>query len=309
MIAEAAASVPLLLYDGDTEIEDHPLLDLLARPAPGQTGVDLLEASTASCWFPATPTSRRWRIAGGIRELHALRPDRVQVDPRRRRLARRLRLHRRRPDRAHRRRGRAGHRRASCTCACSIPLNDHYGLSPIEAAATAIDIHNEAGALEQGAARQLGAALGRAGLRRRRERSTPSQFERLKSELEASFQGARNAGRPLLLEGGLDWKSMSLSPARHGFHRGQAAGRPRDRPRPRRAADAAGAPRRQYVLELQEANRAFWRQTVLPLSVRTAKALSAWLGQGLELRCDLDALEALAPEREALWARLEARAS
>ncbi len=44
---------------------------------------------------------------------------------------------------------------------------------------------------------------------------------------------------------------------------------------------------------------------MIPLSVRVAKSLSAWLGQGLELRCDLDALDALAPDREALWARLD----
>ena len=44
------------------------------------------------------------------------------------------------------------------------------------------------------------------------ESMPPAQFERLKRELEDSFQGARNAGRPLLLEGGLDWKAMSLSP-------------------------------------------------------------------------------------------------
>ena len=60
----------------------------------------------------------------------------------------------------------------------------------------------------------------------------------------------------------------------------------------------------------QEAQRAFWRQTVLPLVNRSAKALSAWLGPvwggGLELRPDLDQVEALVPEREALWARLNA---
>src|SRR5262245_33732954 len=44
MVAEAAASVPLLLYDGDVEIETHPLLDLLARPNPVSTRPDLLEA-------------------------------------------------------------------------------------------------------------------------------------------------------------------------------------------------------------------------------------------------------------------------
>jgi len=37
---------------------------------------------------------------------------------------------------------------------------------------------------------------------------TSEQYERLKSELEAGFQGARNAGRPILLEGGLDWRAL-----------------------------------------------------------------------------------------------------
>src|SRR5205823_748016 len=44
----------------------------------------------------------------------------------------------------------------------------------------------------------------------------------------------------------------------------------------------------------QEATRTFWRQTVLPLVSRTAKALSAWLSPAyhavLELRPDLDAV-------------------
>ena len=58
-----------------------------------------------------------------------------------------------------------------------------------------------------------------------------------------------------------------------------------------------------------EANRAFWRQTVLPLMQRLARALSGWLapayGGELRLAPDLDAVEALSPEREALWARME----
>ncbi|WP_163779127.1 phage portal protein, partial [Proteus mirabilis] len=43
-------------------------------------------------------------------------------------------------------------------------------------------------------------------------RLTEAQFERLKTELEEGYTGAAKAGRPLLLEGGLDWKSMGLSP-------------------------------------------------------------------------------------------------
>ncbi len=70
----------------------------------------------------------------------------------------------------------------------------------------------------------------------------------------------------------------------------------------------------------QEATRTFWRQTVLPLVNRTAKALSQWLAPAfvgvrtsgsdtitppLELRPDLDAIEALSTEREALWSRID----
>ena len=152
---------------------------------------------------------------------------------------------------------------------------------------------------------------------------SPAQFERLKRELEDSFQGARNAGRPLLLEGGLDWKAMSLSPRDMDFIslKQMAA---------REIALALGVPPLLLGLpgdntfsNYQEANRTFWRlvsgrirlrcrgagrmrrQTVIPLVTRTAKALSGWLGGGLHLRPDLDQLDALAPDREALWARLD----
>jgi phage portal protein BeeE len=58
-----------------------------------------------------------------------------------------------------------------------------------------------------------------------------------------------------------------------------------------------------------EANRVFWRQTVLPLVSRTLKAMTAWLGpafgDGLELRPALDRIEALAGERAALWDRMQ----
>ena len=59
----------------------------------------------------------------------------------------------------------------------------------------------------------------------------------------------------------------------------------------------------------REANAAFWRQTVIPLVRKAAGAMTGWLGErfaGCEIRADLDAVSALQPERDALWARLEA---
>jgi HK97 family phage portal protein len=188
------------------------------------------------------------------------------------------------------------------------PTDDHYGLSPMEAAATALDIHNAAGAwnkaLLDNAARPSGAlVVGAAAL-------TDAQFDRLKEELEASYQGALNAGRPLLLEGGLDWKPLSLSPRDMDFVEAKAAAA-------REIALAFGVPPLLLGLagdnthaNYAEANRAFYRQTVIPLARRTADALAAWLapafGGGLALEPDLDAVEALADERESLWRRVSA---
>jgi hypothetical protein len=161
------------------------------------------------------------------------------------------------------------------------------------------------------------------------------QFARLKAELEDSFQGARNAGRPLLRgacpgegRGRARVAGDEFVAARPRLHRGQERRRPRDRARAGRTADAArvipcaaqrGAKRNGAPADtgpgdntysnFQEANRTFWRQTVLPLVNRTARALAAWLapawGEALALRPDLDAIEALTSEREALWARLD----
>ncbi len=306
MVSEAAASVPLLLYNGDIEIETHPLLDLLRRPAPGQTHVDLLESWYGFLLVAGNAYLEAVAVDGRVRELHALRSDRMTVVPG--------------ADgwpeafnysvggRTVRIGGDAvpGVARVLHT-RLFHPLNDHYGLSPIEAAATAIDIHNEASrwnkALLDNSARPSGALVYTA-----TEHMTPTQFERLKRELEESFQGARNAGRPLLLEGGLDWRAMSLSPRDMDFIalKQMAA---------REIALALGIPPMLLGIpgdnayaNYQEANRAFWRQTVIPLVKRLAAGLSGWLGSagGLRFVPDIDGIDALSVDREALWARLQA---
>ena len=134
------------------------------------------------------------------------------------------------------------------------------------------------------------------------------QFKRLSAELETSHQGARKAGRPMLLEGGLDWKPMGFSPADMEFLKTREAAA-------REIALAFGAPPQLLGLpgdntyaNYQEANRAFYRQTVLPLSRRVAAALTGWLGWrwagDLALTPDLEAVTALQSERESQWRRI-----
>ena len=114
----------------------------------------------------------------------------------------------------------------------------------------------------------------------------------------------------MLLEGGLDWKPLSLTPKDMDFIEAKIAAA-------REIALAIGVPPMLLGIpgdatysNYAEAQRAFWRQTVLPLVNRMAQGISRWLspayGGSLQIKPDLDQVEALNPEREALWARLNA---
>ena len=131
----------------------------------------------------------------------------------------------------------------------------------------------------------------------------------MKAELDENFTGSRNAGRPLLLEGGLDWKALSLSPKDMDFVEAKASAA-------REITLAFGVP--PLVLGLpgdntfsnyQEANRAFWRQAVIPLVKRTQQSFAAWLRPAFgefSIEADLDKIDALAGEREMEWRRIGA---
>jgi HK97 family phage portal protein len=189
------------------------------------------------------------------------------------------------------------------------PLDDHYGLGCLGAAAGAVAIHNAATrwnkALLDNAARPSGALS----VGDKETALAPEQYERLRDELETHFSGAANAGRPLLLEGGLSWQAMSLTPADMDFVALKAAAA-------REIALAFGVPPMLLGLpgdstyaNYREANRALWRLTVLPLAEKLLGSLAAALGAwwpGLKLSVDVDQVTALAEDRERLWAQVTA---
>ncbi|MEJ6781368.1 phage portal protein [Aminobacter sp. Piv2-1] len=310
LISETASAIPWLLYDGAAELDDHPLLRLLARPNERQSGAGFMEALYGHLLISGNAYVELVEAAGGARELHLLRPDRVTVasdaggwpsalDYREGSSRRRIVL------------GIAGQGGSAAQLTLFHPLDDHYGFPPLEAALIALDTHNAAGrwnkALLDNSARPSGALVYAP---KDGSNLTDDQFDRLKAELEEGYSGATRAGRPLLLEGGLDWKAMGLSPkdmdfieAKHSASRdiALAFGVP---------PMLLGIPGDNTYSNYQEANRAFYRLTVLPLVARTAKEFSAWLapafGDGLRLWYDADQVEGLASERDALWTRLEA---
>ncbi len=299
MLAEAAASVPLTLKEAGHNLSGHPVLSLLRKPNPDQSQGDFIQDIIGYLQTAGNAYIEAVRIGGEIRELHVLRPDRMKV-----------RLDAQGWPSAYE--YSVGGRKLIFSEADDgfmpilhiktfHPLNDHYGMSPLEVAADGVDIHNAANAwnksLLDNAARPSGALVykgadGGGGL-------TGEQFDRLKSELQETYQGQRNAGRPMVLDGGLDWKQMSLSPADMDFINTKNTA----------ARDIAlafgvppmllGIPGDNTYANYREANLAFWRQTVLPLLSRVTAGLANWLCMDdcLSLHPDTNNIEALKAEK------------
>ena len=307
LIAEAAAALPLVIQDAERRYDTHPLMALLARPNGAQGRAELLEALYAQLLLSGNGYIEAVGGDTGLPvELHVLRSDRMSVVP-----------------------GADGwpvayeyavggrkHRfdASGASPICHIknfhPQDDHYGFSPMQAAAMAMDVHNSASrwskALLDNAARPSGAIIykGAEG----QGKLSEDQYDRLVNEMESHHQGARNAGRPMLLEGGLDWKPMGFSPSDMEFQQTKESAA-------REIALAFGVPPMLIGIQgdatyanYQEAHRAFYRLTVLPLATRVTAALVHWLsgaaGDAVEVKPDLDQVPALSAERDAQWARV-----
>ncbi|MGV3576158.1 MAG: phage portal protein [Devosia sp.] len=305
LIAETANRVPLTVRVDGKVVSEHPLKSLLQRPNGRQSGAEMLEAVYAYLQTAGNAYLQAGIVDGGVKALFVLRPDRMRV------VAggdgwpvaydytaggRTVRISQETaplPGILH--------------MALFHPMDDHYGMGPLEAAQTSLDIHNASAqwnkALLDNAARPSGALVYSAG----GGTLTEEQFRRLKEELEENLSGAANAGRPMVLDGGIDWKAIAMSPREMDFIEARHAA----------ARDIAlafgvppmllGIPGDNTYANMAEANRALWRQTLVPLVVRVSQELSLWLGpafEGAEVVPDFDEVEALAEDRAALWARV-----
>lgn len=305
LIAETANRVPLTVQVDGKTTADHPLAAMLARPNGRQSGPELLEAIYAYLQTSGNAYLQAGIVDGAVRTLFVLRPDRMSVVAGRdgwpvaydyKAGGRAVRLNQEAlpiPSVLH--------------MALFHPLDDHYGMGPLEAAQTSLDIHNASAqwnkALLDNAARPSGALVYSAA----HGTMTDDQFSRLKEELEEQFSGAGNAGRPMVLDGGLDWKALAMSPRDMDFIEARNAA----------ARDIAlafgvppmllGIPGDNTYANMAEANRTLWRQTLVPLVVRVSQELSGWLGpafDGADIVPDFEKVEALAEDRAALWERV-----
>lgn len=291
LVSEGLASVQL--HAGG---EEHPALALLPPKLLEAVAVHLLLHGNA---FVQTGLDLRDMPAA----LWALRPERVQVETDADGAIRCF---------AYRVSGRVARLAAEGSRAepgvlhlkAFDPLDDHLGTGALAAAAGPVSLLEAAGrwnrALLANAARPSGALVmgGEEGP------LSAEQFARLRDEVEAGFQGAMNAGRPMLLEGGLKWQPLAMTPAEMDFQKAREAAA-------REVALAFGVPPMLLGLpgdsthaNYAEANVALWRLTILPMLERILAGFSEHLGMwwpGLRIEVDLDRIPALWADRERLW--------
>ncbi|MCJ8334610.1 MAG: phage portal protein [Epibacterium sp.] len=303
-IAEAVASVPLTVCRGETELVTSPIGDLLAQPNPAQGYSEYVTAVVGYLLISGNSYQEAVTATGAqVQELYSLRPDRMKIVP-----------------------GADGMPQAYEYCVNGSrvifdaygepaaikhtrlfnPLNDWYGLAPVEAGAYAIDIHNAAMEYTQA---YLGNSARPSGALVTKEKSDLSDeaFERLKAQLEDQHQGPRNAGRPMLLEGGLAWQAMGGSPkdamlteVKNSAARDicLAFGVP---------PMLIGIPGDNTYSNYSEARLAFWEDTVIPTLGLIVGEWNEWLAepQGMEIKPDLDAIPAIVEKRQRLWDMVE----
>ncbi len=313
IIATAASSVPWYINSTDKKKKDptnSDLAKLLASPNPTQKWDDLIRELiayrliTGNSYLERVPYDTR----KGIGELYTLRPDRMTIVP-----------------------GGSGYPLRyeykvgenttvfpvdQVSGKCNIhhlkkfnPIDDWYGLSPMEAASWSIDQHNSASihnkALLDNGATPSGALITES------SDLSKEQFSKLEKQLQDKYQGPKNAGRPMFLNGLFKWVSMGLTPKDLDWIKGKDVSAREVGLVYKVPSQLLGIQGSQTFANYEQAMLYMWQFAVIPELKEIRAVLNSHVvaeiptAKGLSLDYDLDAVDALNPLRESLWGRLE----
>ena len=310
-IAKGASSVPFILKSGDQIIEQHPLLDLLARPNPLQSYSEFFSSLYSYILLSGNAYVLKVGNDGGApRELHQLRPDRIEIKGGGNPIPEKYEY--------------VINGRVQDTYYVDQdngfselkhiklwnPLDDYYGCSPLSAASMQVDQHNMASKhnvnLLNNGARPSGAVV----FKPKDESGfavnlSEAQRQQLLTDLNNRFSGTANAGRPMLLEGDFDWKEMGLSPKDMDFlnlkhmsatNIAMCFGVP---------SQLVGVPDAQTYANVSEARLALYEETIIPYLRKIESDLNEWLvpmyGDQYHLEFDVDSIPALSERRRKIY--------
>lgn len=307
--AESLATLPWYVEANNEPVSNHPALQLLMNPNPSETGLNLLEKIAAFLDIAGDAYLEAVIIDGRAGELYALRPDRMKMKPNDEGL----------PGEWIYSVGGIEERfpifygtniqQPICHFTHFNPDDDVFGQSLLEPAMRAVECFNDATtyqkALLENDCRPSGVLKMRSD--EKGDGLNDEQFERLKTQINEEHSGPQNNKRPLVLEGGLEWQPTSMNMEELDFINSK-------REMAREIAIGLGLPPALLGLpgdnsyaNYAEANRAFYRQTILPAADKIAARISKFLLPSFgpfRLRYDIDEISGLESEREARWKRV-----
>jgi HK97 family phage portal protein len=312
LFAQAAASVPWGVREGDSVMDEHPMLALIKRPNPMQARAEYFEAIitlyllTGNAYLEGvSPTT------GPPLELWTHRPDRMKIKPGPSNVPARF-VYSASGNEIYWEVDPQTGESAILHLKTFNPVDDWYGQSPLEAAGMSIDIHNDAlrwnKVLLQSDARPPGVMSYNP--KDGNDTLEEGQRARIVEELDRRYSGRDSNKRPLLLEGGLEWQQLGLSPKDMDFIEAQhvtatdiaqAIGVP---------PQLVGIPGSQTFANYEEARLAFWEDSVIPLLYNVRDEINNWLPPKFESEgeyyCDLDKVPALGARRKAHFDMIQA---
>jgi len=298
-IADACAGISWSVYADETKkkkFDTHPGLDILRTPNPQTRQSALIKQMVSFYYIAGNSYLTTAGPKNGLpKELWTLRPDRMTIVPGKSLVDSYI--------------YRVGNNEKVFPAEVIMqwrafnPFDDFLGLSPVAVAATIVD-SMEAGedwnlALKQNSGKPSGAIVSKGQL-------SPQALAQIKKEIARTYSSARNAGRPLVLQGDVDWKQFSLSPMdvdwlndkrQHSKEIALIIGVP-----PELLGDSANKTYSNYG----EARKSFLMETALPTMDTLREELNAFLGARFDCYYDYnkDDIEALQDNRDSLVTRV-----
>lgn len=303
IISQAASHIPWVVLDKSSSdmrrLKDHPIYSLLKKPNNQQSGSDFFSDLVACKLL----YGNAYILAQGNREINSillLHPDNVELV-----ITEGVPSH-------------YNYRFNNKIIKFPInpktnksqilhiknynPTSSTIGVSCVKAASKSIQLHNATSewnnALLKNGARPSGALV----MKDSSQYLSPEQFERLQEQLYQKFSGSQNSGKPLLLEGGLEWRDMSINPRDMDYIESKAAAA-------REIALAFGLPPQLLGISgdntysnMQEARLALWEETIIPLLDKISDSMSnwfsSWFSENIAIDFDRNSISALSEKRQ-----------
>lgn len=307
VIARAAASVKLEVHSGNKVFIDqtHDMLKLLAKPNPTQSGKGFIQEMITSHRIAGEVFILRLPNKGKPTELYILDPRHVTVE--KPKDTGTLPVAFTYGEGENKKRYPVN----QVTGASQVlhiktvnPLDPWRGLSPMSAAARAVDIHNAGGKWN---AKLLQNSARPSGIIEMEGDPSESMLSKLREYFKRVWQGADNAGELGLLTGGAKFTAMSMNAKDMDFIAGLGDAAKNIAlvfgvPLPLITNDAA------TFSNMETAMERLWIDTVLPLLDEVFSSLSDFLSPlfdgGVQLTYNADSVPALEARRERLYKRM-----